>query len=176
MNILWHYFRSLESSVLHHPHQIFPFSLLSLSASCHAIFYARLSILLRNANAFRLSSPREVILLEREDRSQLFCVHFAPRVIFPVNVNTSGWKYYSLKMIVPKRSLRGIEFREGNSLKLQSFLHSTFEDRYRFLVIIIVGTQHDVITRFPSHFYYSFSRSLRSAIFSSPSSSVSPIM
>lgn len=29
------------------------------------------------------------------------------------------------------------EFRERNSLKLQSFLHSTFDDRYRFLVIIV---------------------------------------
>lgn len=94
MNILWHYFRSLESSVLHHPHQIFPFSPLSLSASCHAIFYARLSILLRNANTFRLSSPREVILLEREDRSQLFCSesyfsckrkHWRMKVLFPEN-------------------------------------------------------------------------------------------
>lgn len=175
MNILWHYFRSLESSVLHHPHQIFPFSPLS----CHAIFYARLSILLRNANAFRLSSPREVIPLEREDRSQLFCLHFAPRVIFPVNVNIGGWKYYSLKMIVPKCKVLFPFTRNrvsrGKLVKVAKLFAFYFRGyRYRFLVIIIVGTQHDVITRFPSHFYYSFS--LRSAIFSSPSSSVSPIM
>lgn len=59
----------------------------------------------------------------------------SPRVIFPLDVNTTGRKYYSLKMIVPKCSIplrRGTEYRERNSLKLQTFLHSTFDDRYRF--------------------------------------------
>lgn len=173
MNILWHYFRSLESSVLHHPHQIFPFSPLSLSASCHAIFYARLSILLRNANAFRLSSPREVILLEREDRSQLFCSE---------SYFSCKRKHWRMKVLFPENDRSQTQFTRnrvsrGKLVKVAKLFAFYFRGyRYRFLVIIIVGTQHDVITRFPSHFYYSFSRSLRSAIFSSPSSSVSPIM
>lgn len=53
-------------------------------------------------------------------------------LIFP------GRKHYRMKVLFPENAvLRETEFRERNSLKLQSFLHSTFDDRYRFLVIIV---------------------------------------
>ena len=89
-------------------------------------------------------------------------------------------KHWRMKVLFPENDRSQTQFTRnrvsrGKLVKVAKLFAFYFRGyRYRFLVIIIVGTQHDVITRFPSHFYYSFS--LRSAIFSSPSSSVSPIM